>query len=88
MTFSRLVGAALLATVLLLQSGCARNYVLTLANGAQIPAKSKPQLKSGNYYFKDGAGRDAFIPAGRVREISPASMVSNPESKFQAPSAK
>ena len=61
--------------VLLLAGGCASNYVITLNNGRQLGAKSKPVLKGGSYYFKDASGEDASVAAGRVRQIETASSL-------------
>jgi hypothetical protein len=69
-------------------SGCARHYVITLTNGNQIGAFGKPQLKGGVYVFKDASGRDAYIGAGRVTEIAPASMMPNKKTMFKAKPAK
>jgi hypothetical protein len=70
---------------LLLMSGCARTYVLTLSNGDRIQTHGKPRLEKGFYYFKDVSGRDATpVFSGRVTEIAPASMASpNPASAFK-----
>jgi hypothetical protein len=59
--------------VLVLISGCARNYVITLNNGRQLGAQGKPVLKGGSYYFKDASGQDASVAAGRVQQIETAS---------------
>ena len=59
--------------VLLLITGCARNYVITLNNGRQLGAQSKPVLKGGSYYYKDASGEDASVAAGRVQQIETAS---------------
>ena len=69
----RIWPALLLAPLLL--AGCAQHYVMTLNNGAHITTRGKPQLKEGAYVFKDIQGQEGKIPAGRVTEISPASMV-------------
>lgn len=79
--------AALLIT-LLASSGCSNRHVITLNNGTRITSVGKPQLRDGNYHFKDASGRDTYVPAGRVREIAPASMASQPETSFRAPAAK
>ena len=78
----------LLFISLLVLSGCSHQYVMTLTNGTRLPTASKPRLEGGNYYYKDAAGRIASIPAGRVREISAASMATDEKSKFKAPPAK
>ena len=70
------LGSLLLCAGLVALSGCARHYVLTLQNGTQISAKNKPHLVNGHYVFKDALGQDASVPAGRVTEVSPASMMS------------
>ena len=64
---------------LLLLCGCAHHYVITLDNGRRISTASKPRLTSGQYVFKDALGQPIAVPASRVREIAPASMV--PEQK-------
>lgn len=66
----------------LLLAGCARHYVMTLNNGARITAVGKPQLQGGAYVFKDVHGRQATLPAGRVSEIAPASMVKKESGVF------
>ncbi len=58
-----------------LLSGCAQHYTITLNNGLQIPATSKPRFENGSYYYKDAQGRNAFVPAGRVLQVAPTSMV-------------
>ncbi len=67
---------------LVVLTGCAHHYVMTLNNGAQITTASKPRLKAGSYYFKDAKGEEHFVAEGRVREIAPASMAAK-ESKPQ-----
>ena len=60
---------------LVLLSGCAsRGYIVTLNNGTQITAKTKPQLEGNRYVFENAEGEKGYVPAGRVREIAPASM--------------
>jgi hypothetical protein len=63
----------LLLLGLLVFTGCARNYVVTLNNGNQLGAQGKPVLKGGSYYFKDARGEEAAVAAGRVTRIEPAS---------------
>jgi hypothetical protein len=72
-TMKRTWLALVLAPLLL--AGCAQRYVMTLNNGAHITTRGKPQLKEGAYVFKDIQGQEGKIPAGRVTEISPASML-------------
>jgi hypothetical protein len=62
---------------LLLLTGCAHGYVLTMSNGDRIHTASKPRLVNGFYYFKDANGHDARpVFSASVTEISPASMAS------------
>jgi hypothetical protein len=63
---------------LLLLTGCAHGYVLTMSNGDRVHTGSKPKLVNGFYYYKDASGRPAPpVFAGRVTEIAPASMASD-----------
>jgi len=62
-----LIGCALLA-------GCASRYAITLTNGNRLNAVGKPRLEGGSYVFKDTKGQTIYLPAGRVREVAPASM--------------
>jgi len=74
----------LLLLGLLALSGCTHQYVMSLTNGTRITAASKPRLEGGTYYYKDPSGHAASIPAGRVREISPASMVTDEKARFKS----
>ncbi len=74
----RLLFVALLATC-----GCARHYVIRLNNGGQITTTSKPRLQRGSWYFKDSKGNPQTVPAGRVTEIGPASMMKDDKSMFK-----
>lgn len=76
--------AALLAIccVMFLLSACSRAYVIRLNNGARITAASKPKLQNGTYIFEDASGRQAYVPASRVREIGPASMYKDDKNQF------
>jgi hypothetical protein len=72
-----------LSAGLILLSGCVRHYVITLNNGSQIGTTSKPKLKGGFYVFKDGAGRESHVSAGRISEIAPSSMVEDKGGPFK-----
>ena len=61
----------------LLVAGCARHYTITLNSGSRISTLGKPRLQGGNYVFKDAKGQPGSVPAGRVQEVSPASMTSS-----------
>ena len=75
--------ARLLLLSLLVLSGCANQYVLTLNNGTKLAAASKPKLKQGKYYYKDAQGREIFVPEGRVRQIEPASFAAEEQKQNQ-----
>jgi hypothetical protein len=63
-----------LALCVLLPTGCAQRYDLTLRNGNVIRATTKPVLdESGFYVFKDLNGEETRIGMGRVRQLAPAS---------------
>ena len=66
-----------------LLTGCSHTYVITLNNNIRVTTTSKPQLQGGNYYFKDANGQENSIPAGRVKEIAPASMVKEEKTPFK-----
>ena len=66
-----------------LLTGCSHTYIITLNNNYRITASSKPRLQDGNYYFKDANGQTNSIPAGRVKEIAPASMVKEEKTPFK-----
>jgi hypothetical protein len=74
--------ASILLVGLSLLCGCAHTYVITLSDGRRITTASKPRLENGRYVFKDGTGKPASVPAGRVREIAPASMVQEQKPMF------
>ena len=67
---------------LMVFAGCAHNYVVTMDNGLRLTTASKPKLKGAKYVFKDARGKEVSIPAGRVREIAPASMVKEEKPAF------
>ena len=68
-----------------LLASCAHQYKLVLNNGMQITAPSKPKLEHGFYHFKDTAGKEVYVPEGRVQEIGPASMIQDQKSSFKPP---
>lgn len=76
------------AASLLLLTGCARNYVITLSNGQHIWSKGKPHLVEGIYYYKDASGHDAKVQQYFVREIAPPSMVTDQNAAFKPVSSK
>ncbi len=62
--------------------GCASHYVMKLNNGLQITSNSKPKLKDGYYTYTDAAGKQRYIPQGRVLLIEPASMAEEDKPRF------
>ena len=72
-----------LATLLL--CGCAHHYLITLNNGSQVTASTKPKLKQGYYFFKDAQGRDSYVAVGRVREIEAGGKVKDSSLTFHPP---
>ena len=74
----------LLASVLVL-SGCAHGYIVTLNNGQRIHTPHKPKLVNGFYYFKDDSGRNARpVLSANVSEIAPASIATDDQPKFNS----
>lgn len=71
----KVLSALLLSSCLFLTSGCASRYVVVTTNGTQITSRGKPKLVNGYYRFEDVQGQQMVLPSGRVREISPASMM-------------
>jgi hypothetical protein len=69
----------LLACLLLasLSVGCSRKYAITTNSGRVITTQGKPAYDQANscFRYKDARGEARSIPAGSVREISPASDV-------------
>jgi hypothetical protein len=63
-----------LAIVLVALCGCARSYVIKQTNGTRFTVPSKPVLEGNAYHYKDRSGIERTIPAGRVSEISSASV--------------
>lgn len=65
----------LCALTVLLLCGCTQKYIITLNNGSRITTMGKPKYDQGIYIVKDASGQKGYVPAGRVREIAPASEV-------------
>jgi len=78
--------AALLLSGAVLCCGCSRRYTITTNSGSQIGTRGKPRLENGVYVYKDAQGQQQRMPAGRVREIAPSSMVEGPSDRY--PGAK
>jgi hypothetical protein len=76
-----LLAALLLAALCL--TGCVRRYTITLNNGNQITSRGKPQYDraTGTVNFTNARGEPDRLPAGSVRQISPASET-RPEAGF------
>mgnify|MGYP000377396561 CR=1 FL=1 len=57
---------------LLALAGCG-HYQITLTNGHVLSARGKPRLdrEFNIYRFKDAEGKEAMVPAFKVREIAP-----------------
>ena len=66
----------------LLLTGCSSLYVITLDNGTRVTTQSKPRLERGVYHFRTTKGEEGSVSAGRVREISPASMAKDEGIQF------
>ncbi len=64
-------------------SGCANQYIIKMNNGLQVTSNTKPKLKGGYYEYTDPSGRTMSVPAGRVREIEPASMAKEEMNQFR-----
>ena len=73
----------LLTFSVLVLAGCSRHYVLTMNNGTQVVAASKPRLQDGSFYFKDAAGKEQTVPQGRVREVSPGTTAKQEANPFK-----
>ena len=74
---------SILALAAVVCTGCATRYSITLNNGDVITSRGKPKHDERGYYFyKDANGQTNVIPAGRVREISPASMADKGGTQF------
>jgi hypothetical protein len=58
-----------------LLTGCAHRYDITLVNGERVTNVTKPQLNGDKsaFYYKDVAGVEHHVFAGKVVEIGPHS---------------
>ena len=63
----------LIAIAAVVLCGCAQRYRIMLTNGNGITTSSKPKLNTEGtaYVYKDLQGREAWVSAGRVKEIAP-----------------
>lgn len=68
---------------LLFLAGCSQNYVIVRTDFSRLYVNNKPTYKDGYYYYKDANGQPMRISSGRVREVSPANMVSDPNARFK-----
>lgn len=60
----------LLCLMLLILTGCAMHYDVTLFNGTTYRSASKPKLNDRGYYiFKDTRGKDVEVNSIKVRKI-------------------
>jgi len=73
---------------LVLLAGCAQHYVIVRTDFSRIYINNKPKFKDGYYYYKDATGQETSISSGRVREVSPANMVDDPNAKFKSVQTK
>jgi hypothetical protein len=70
-------------SVLLICSGCALRYDMTLQNGDIIRAKNKPKLNDHGYYvYKDLTGKEREINSMRIRQIEAVRAGSKPSRAF------
>jgi Bacterial protein of unknown function (DUF903) len=76
----------LLISSLLIATGCASRYVMTLNNGTTYVTKGKPHLdKARNrYVFKDISGEPHEVSPMQIRELGPESMQDNKGSNFKS----
>jgi len=70
--------------LLLVLTGCAQNYVIKMSDGTSVQSKTKPKLVNGFYHYTDASGQEGRpIYSGRIREIAPASMVTDETAGFK-----
>ena len=70
---ARTFAVALALLLVLLSSGCARRYAMTLSNNNVITTKGRPKLNQAEtaFHYTDLAGEKGSIPRFRVKEIAP-----------------
>jgi hypothetical protein len=70
---------------ILMLTGCARHYRITLTNNNVITTTSKPKVnKAGDaFIFKDRTGKMMALPKGSVKQIEPQSSSSSPDPIFK-----
>jgi len=68
-----------------LLSGCAHRYDITLTNGSRVTNVTKPVLDRdiGVFTYKDVAGHEHKLHAGRVVDIGPHSNKNSPSGPGQ-----
>jgi hypothetical protein len=77
--------ALILLVSLVVLSGCAHHYLMTLSNSDQTISVSKPKLQGTNYLFtgRDGVGH--VIPRSRVVKIKTISAEEQEEKPVSSP---
>ena len=55
--------------------GCQHQYIISLRNGDQLLALSKPRTQGTNYYYSAGAGAVFVVPRSHVAHIRAAKVV-------------
>jgi hypothetical protein len=65
-------------------AGCVTRYSLVMNNGEVLTARGRPtySAEQGRYFYKDANGKPASVPASKVREVAPASMVKKEGTQF------
>jgi hypothetical protein len=60
-----------LLLLLILLTGCARTYVITMSSGARITTHGKPKLRGSTYFFEDAKGQPGQVSAGVCGRLRP-----------------
>lgn len=67
---ARVFFVAAFGLCLIIVSGCATHYDITMGNGNVIRSRTKPMLnEQGSYVFEDLAGQEVIVNRMRIREI-------------------